>query len=164
MTLAIGPFLVVAFWPRPPLVLGVIAGLVGFGVLIFTLVQGSIARVTATMSAASGDELQTYSIAAVLGAILAIGWLVLVTGIWSAALENSQSPHAGVTSDYALLALWHVANAIPFLDVPRTLGFPDPPVEAWGLGTGIALLLLGFAVVFSIVMVVSELLVRRNRN
>ncbi len=165
LILAVGPLVAVVYWDKPPLLIGVVAGLLGFGVLVWTLVQGSVARLTAVMSRARGDELHTFSVAAVIRAMLATGWLVMVTGIWSAAVENSQRPsHAEGASDYALLALWHVADVIPFVDVPRTLGFPDPPVETWGLGTGLALLLLGFAVFFSVVMVVGELVVRRSRQ
>lgn len=162
--LACAPFLVVAFWEKPPPAVGVAAGLLGFGVLMALLVQGSMARVSAVMSRNTGDALHTFSIVTLIRTVFATGWLVMVVGIWSSAMENAYNPlRAEGSVDYALLALWQIGDVIPFLSVPRTLGFPDPPVQEWGLGTGIALLLLGFAVVFSIVMVVGELIVRRSR-
>jgi hypothetical protein len=161
--LALGPVVIVVWLDRPPLIVGVVAAIFGFGIWMWLLVQGSVARLLAILSVESGDEAQTHAIAAVLGAIVGIAWLVLVTGIWAAAVEHSNGVTSYDTSDYALLALWHVGNAIPLLDVPHTLGYPNPPIESWGLETGIALLLLAFAVVFSIVMVVGELIVRGRR-
>ncbi len=165
IAIAAGPFLAVAFWDEPPLAVGVVAGLFGFGVLMAVLVQGSAARLSAVMSERGGDEFHTFSVVSLIRAILAISWLVMTFGIWSSAVEHAQRPlEAQNSSDYALLALWQIGDVIPLLDVPGTLGFPEPPVEEWGLGTGIALLLLGFAVVFSILMVVGELVVRRSRR
>jgi len=159
-----GPVLVVLFWQRPPLIIGIAAALLGFGVMTRVVVEGFAARSLAVMSRRLGSDLAaTRSWALVMRATLATAWLIPIAGVWSSAIENELHPdRASVTADYARLALWHVGDVIPGLNVPRTLGHVDPPLTTWGLGTGIALVALGLVVLYSIILVVTELGVRRG--
>lgn len=166
VAVAIGPLLIVLFWGRPPLILGVATALLGLGVIAWLFVEGFNARFLAVASRQADNAvslLHEQSWALVMRAVLATAWLVPVVGVWSAAIENELHPaRAELALDYASLALWQVGDVVPLLNVPRTLGHPLPPVSSWGLGTGIALLVFSLFVVYSIIVVVTELVTRRG--
>ena len=90
VALAVAPFLIVFYWDKPPLPVGVVAGLFGFGVLMAVLVEGSAGRLSASMSRESGDLLHTFGIVSVIRAILAISWLIATVGVWGSAVENAR--------------------------------------------------------------------------
>lgn len=160
----VGPLIIVIAWDHPPLVVGVAAALFGFGVIVSMLDEGFAAR-TLAMASSGADrsgEMHTRSWALVIRAILGTAWLVPVVGVWSGAFEHHVSPSTALaSSDYAVLALWHAADVVPVLNITRSLGYSEPPVAAWGIGTGIALLALGVVVLYSIVLVITELLTHR---
>ena len=160
--IVVGPFIAIAMWDRPPLVVGLAAGLLGFGVTARLFVEGFAARSIAALSRELGVNLEAQhrGWALVLRVILATVWLVPILGLWGSAYENAfHSGQAETAGDYASLALWQAGNAIPILDVPQVLGYPNAPVAKWSLGVGISLLFLGLVVVYSIVIVVAELVV-----
>ncbi len=165
LAVAFGPPIAVFLVDRPSMLIGVPAALMAFGVVARMFVEGFWARRLAVASRDLGGDvdLHTRSWAIVLRAVIAIAWLIPVIGLWSAALENRLDPTtAGLSLDYTWLSLWEVANVIPFLEIPRTLGFPAPPISSWTLGTGVALIALKLVVVYSVIIVIVELVPRRG--
>jgi hypothetical protein len=163
--LVVGPPIAVFLLPRPSFVVGIPALLMALGVIARIFVEGFWARRLAVASRDLGGEytLHYHSWAIVLRALVATAWLIPVIGLWASALENHLDPTtASVSLDYTWLNLWEVAGVVPLLEIPQTLGFPVPPVTTWTLGTGIAILGLKIVVLYSVVIVVTELVARRG--
>ena len=61
-------------------------------------------------------------------------------GLWSAAWERQLNSRDQATVTYILNALWHAANMVPILDLPKVMNQPEPPLQEWGLQTSLGLL------------------------
>lgn len=156
------PVLIIAYWPRPPLIVGLFAVFWGLGAIVNLFTQGVAGRwlVVASRTDRSG-VLRQHGWAAVVRSLLATVWLAPVIGVWSAAFENRMTPEQAATAaDYTGFAFWYLADILPFFKVAEMLGFPEPPLETWSLVTSLSLLLLGAVFAYAIVLVVTELLRR----
>lgn len=78
---------------------------------------------------------------ALLGVFNALSMLPYIA-LWSSGWERQLHPERFArTTTYLANLVWQAADLVPVLHLPQSIGQPRPPLEVWGLTTGVGLIL-----------------------